>query len=55
MRTASTDHHCRIVGDDIGPLQREPGELPRLVAEVANAHAERFVRSIKDECLGSVP
>ena len=28
MRSASCDHHGRIVVDEIGPLPREPRELP---------------------------
>ena len=34
MSPARTDHHDRIVGNDIGPLERKSGELSRVVMEV---------------------
>jgi hypothetical protein len=34
MGTARPDHHRRIVGNDIGPLQRKSGEAARVVVEI---------------------
>ena len=34
MGSARTDHYGRIVGHDIGPLERKPGEPSRVVVEV---------------------
>jgi hypothetical protein len=34
MSPAGADHHRRIVGNDISPLERKPGELTRVVVEV---------------------
>jgi hypothetical protein len=34
MGPAGADHHRRIVRNDIGPLERKPGELSRVVVEV---------------------
>jgi hypothetical protein len=34
MRPASADHHGRIVGDEIGPLLREPSELSGVIVKV---------------------
>ena len=42
MSPARTDHDRRIVGDDIGPLERKPGELPRVVVEVDAVFAPRL-------------
>ena len=33
MRPARSTHHGRIVGAEIGPLPREPGELPRIIGK----------------------
>ena len=42
MGPASSDHHRRIAGDDISPLERDPGELPRVVVEVDAVLAPRL-------------
>ena len=42
MGSASSDHHRRIAGDDIGPLEREPSELPRVVVKVDAVLAPRL-------------
>src|SRR3954451_16203850 len=34
MGPARADHHGRIVGKDIGPPERKPGQLPRVVVEI---------------------
>jgi hypothetical protein len=39
---ARADHHGRIVGNDIGPLARKPGEVPRVVVEVDAVLAPRL-------------
>jgi hypothetical protein len=42
MRPARADHHRRIVGHDIGPLERKPGEVSRVVVEVDAVLAPRL-------------
>ncbi len=42
MGSARADHHRRIVGNDIGPLERKPGELSRVVVEVDAVLAPRL-------------
>jgi hypothetical protein len=42
MGPARADHHRRIVGNDIGPLERKPGELSRVVVEVDAVLAPRL-------------
>ena len=42
MRSACADHHRRIVGHDIGPLERKPRELSRVVVEVDAVLAPRL-------------
>jgi hypothetical protein len=34
MRPARSDHHGWIVGDEIGPLSREPGELSGVILKI---------------------
>lgn len=42
MGPARSDHHCRIVREDIGPPEREPGELSRVIVEVDAVLAPRL-------------
>jgi hypothetical protein len=42
MGPARADHHRRIVGNDIGPLERKSGELSRVVMEVDAVLAPRL-------------
>jgi hypothetical protein len=42
MGPARADLHGRIVGHDIGPLERKPGELSRVVVEVDAVLAPRL-------------
>jgi hypothetical protein len=42
MRPARADHHRRIVGHDIGPLERKPGEVSRVVVEIDAVLAPRL-------------
>jgi hypothetical protein len=42
MGPAAADHHRRIVGHDISPLERQPSELSRVVVEVDAVLAPRL-------------
>jgi hypothetical protein len=42
MGPARADPDGQIVGNDIGPLERKPGELSRLVVEVDAVLAPRL-------------
>ena len=42
MGPARADHHRRIVRNDIGPLERQPGQLARGVVEVDAVLAPRL-------------
>jgi len=42
MGSARADHHRRIVGHDISPLERKPGEASRVVVEVDAVLAPRL-------------
>jgi len=42
MGPAGADDHRRIVGRDISPLERQPGELSRIVVEVDAVLAPRL-------------
>ena len=42
MGPARADHDRRINGHDIGPLERQAGELPRVIVEVDAVLAPRL-------------
>ncbi len=42
MGAARADHYRRIVAHGIGPLERKPGELSRVVVEVDAVLAPRL-------------
>jgi hypothetical protein len=42
MCPARADHHRRIVGHDLGPLERQPREPPRVVVDVDAVLAPRL-------------
>jgi hypothetical protein len=42
MRPASSDHHDGIVGNEIGPLPREPSQLPCVIVKVNAVLAPRL-------------
>jgi hypothetical protein len=42
MGSACADDPCQIIRKNIGPLERKPGELPRVVLEVDAVLAPRL-------------
>ena len=42
MGSARADHHRQIIRNNIGPLERKPGELSRVVVEVDAVLAPRL-------------
>jgi hypothetical protein len=42
MGSARADHHPQIIRKNIGPLERKPGELTRVVMEVDAVLAPRL-------------
>jgi hypothetical protein len=42
MGSAGADHRCQIIRKNIGPLERKPGELPRVVVEIDAVLAPRL-------------